>query len=130
VGGADLVIIARGGERANLWAFNDEARCPALAACAVPTISAIGHEVDISICDLVADYRAPRRRPPPGRDTTAGELRNELRNSHCAWAAQRGLSSGPTTTASAIAGTSPTRAPVTSRDDRHSFVRWPVACTH
>jgi exodeoxyribonuclease VII large subunit len=59
-GRADCVIIGRGGGgRDDLWAFDDERVARALAACAVPTISAVGHEVDLSVCDLVADLRAP-----------------------------------------------------------------------
>jgi exodeoxyribonuclease VII large subunit len=55
----DLCIIGRGGgDREDLAAFNAEAVCRALAAVRVPTISAVGHEVDISFTDLVADVRA------------------------------------------------------------------------
>ncbi len=55
----DLCIVGRGGgAQLDLAAFNDEAVCRALAAVRVPTISAVGHETDVSFTDLVADVRA------------------------------------------------------------------------
>jgi exodeoxyribonuclease VII large subunit len=57
---ADTVIIGRGGgAKEDLSAFDDERVARALAACPMPTISAVGHEIDLTVCDLVADHRAP-----------------------------------------------------------------------
>ena len=74
----DLCIVGRGGGgREDLAAFNSEAVCRALANVRVPTISAVGHEVDISLTDLVADLRAAT--PSAAAELAVADRRDVLR---------------------------------------------------
>lgn len=78
----DVLVVTRGGgSLEDLAAFNDEGVVRALAACSIPTISAIGHEVDFSLCDFVADRReatptAAAAHIAPGKDEIEEQISN------------------------------------------------------
>ena len=77
IGGVDAIIVGRGGgSLEDLWAFNEEVVARAIAECAVPVISAVGHEVDISVSDLVADVRAAT--PTAAAEIVAPQLADVL----------------------------------------------------
>ncbi|WP_169788746.1 exodeoxyribonuclease VII large subunit [Vulgatibacter incomptus] len=76
-GDCEIVVVTRGGGSIeDLWAFNEEVVARAIAACPVPVVSAVGHEVDFTIADFVADLRAPT---PTGAAERIAPVEDELR---------------------------------------------------
>jgi exodeoxyribonuclease VII large subunit len=76
--GLDAIIIGRGGgSLEDLMAFNDESVVRRVAQCGVPTVSAVGHEIDTTLCDLVADARAAT--PSEAAERLVSDARVRLR---------------------------------------------------
>ncbi len=79
----EVIIIGRGGGSVeDMWCFNDEGLARMIANCSIPVISAVGHEIDFTICDFVADLRAPT---PSAAAELVAKSSNELLHKLSQW---------------------------------------------